>query len=134
MWKVILCDPDKKDYESTNLGMFYTALSRATTLGDDNGLNSAIYFDGTSFKPERFRYLIKSSASDNIFKLAKQRQTWVDHLHSNARKTRQRFQSTLADRDGILSWSATTFSTSLTERIQAYKQANATRKRKHNSI
>lgn len=134
MWKVIICDVDKKEYEKTNLGLFYTALSRATTLGDDNGLNSAIYFEGTHFKPERFRYLTKTPNTDKLFKLAKQRQDWVDHLGSNAKKTLDEFRSGSIDRDHILAWSETSYENSLIQRIDTYKQANAARTKKHNSI
>ena len=48
-----------KKIEGTSLGLFYTATTRATTLGDDDGLNSAIYFSGTRFREERIRGLTK---------------------------------------------------------------------------
>ena len=46
MYEHIICDPHDKSVETTQTGMFYTAVSRGTTLGDNNGLNSAIYFTG----------------------------------------------------------------------------------------
>ena len=39
MYDVIVCDPDEKSFQGTVLGLLYTATSRATTLGDDNGLD-----------------------------------------------------------------------------------------------
>ena len=35
MYQCIVCDPDEKKFEGTSLGLFYTALSRGTTLEDD---------------------------------------------------------------------------------------------------
>ena len=55
----IICDPDKSEVEGRALGLFYTALSRATTLGDDDGLNSANYFTGEDFNEKRIRNLGK---------------------------------------------------------------------------
>ena len=55
----IICDPDKSEVEGRALGLFYTALSQATTLGDDDGLNSAIYFTGEDFNEKRIRNLGK---------------------------------------------------------------------------
>jgi hypothetical protein len=46
MYDCIICDPDMKQSEARATGLFYTALSRATTFGDSEGLNSAIYFMG----------------------------------------------------------------------------------------
>ena len=54
-YEVIICDPDDRKWEGKFMGLFYTALSRATTLGDANGLNSAIYFTGKDFKEDRIR-------------------------------------------------------------------------------
>ena len=48
MFDVIVCNPDESKYEGKFLGLFYTAVSRATTLGDDDGLNSALYFTGAT--------------------------------------------------------------------------------------
>ena len=76
----ITCDPDKKDYEKTALGLFCTAVSRATTLGDDTGLNSAIYFTGDEFGDSRIRRLNCMKHKDTKFVLAQKRENWVAHL------------------------------------------------------
>ena len=47
--QTIICNPDTKAAESRATGLFYTAVSRATTRGDDNGLNSAVYLLDTTF-------------------------------------------------------------------------------------
>ena len=82
----------KKD-EGRSLGLLYTALSRATTLGDENGLNSAIYFQGKDFKPERIFNLYCSKSTGNEYMLAKQRRIWVEHLEKNTVKNKQTKES-----------------------------------------
>ena len=44
-YECLICDPHDSSAEITHLGVFYTAISRATTLGDDDGLNSAFYLE-----------------------------------------------------------------------------------------
>ena len=102
MYQCILCDPDEKKYEGTSLGLFYTAVSRATTLGDENGLNSAIYFMGNHFKEERIRRLTKLKHSDLDFVVAQKRAKWVSYLSQKetltfplVRTTKQNKASTL---------------------------------------
>ena len=63
MYQCIVCDPDKK-FKGTFLGLFYTATSRATSLGNDDGLNSAIYFSGSQVREERIRGLTKFKNSE----------------------------------------------------------------------
>jgi len=71
MHNVIVCDPDEKHFEGTAIGLLYTAVSRATTLSDDDGLNSAIYFDGNCFKANRIRNLIIKENGGGEFEGAK---------------------------------------------------------------
>ena len=66
MFVRIICDPDEKHYEGVAIGLLYTAVSRATTLGDDDGLNSAIYFTGTAFKRSRIANLNKKTILSRI--------------------------------------------------------------------
>lgn len=81
LYQCIICDPDEKKFEGTGaLGLLYTAISRATTLGDDDGLNSAIYFEGKDFRADRVQRLTKLKGSNEDFKDAKKRQRWVDFL------------------------------------------------------
>ena len=82
-YECIVCDPDKKQFEGKNLGLFYTALSRARSLGDPDGLNSAIYFTGTDFNEERFRDLIRRKDSEDMFQVAMKRKRWVQRLEAN---------------------------------------------------
>ena len=50
MFDLLVVDPDEKQCEGSALGLLYTAVSRATTLGEDSSLGSAIYFAGGAFK------------------------------------------------------------------------------------
>jgi hypothetical protein len=87
MYHCIICDPDQKHFEASALGLLYTALSRATTLGDDDGLNSAIYFTGTDFKEERIRNPCNKQGTTKSFEKAKHRATWVKYLTQQTDKT-----------------------------------------------
>lgn len=73
----IVCDPDEKRFEGTSAGLFHTAVSRPTTLGDDDGLGSAIHFTGNAFKEDRIKRLTKLKHSDQDFAIAQKRKTWV---------------------------------------------------------
>ena len=44
--KAIVVDVGSTLFESINPGVLYTALSQASTLGDESLTNSAIYFSG----------------------------------------------------------------------------------------
>ena len=88
MYQCIICDPDEKKIEGTSLGLFYTATSRATTHGDDDGMNSAIYFSGNQFKEERIRGLTKLKTQTKTFIMAKKRQKWLEFLQRRERMSK----------------------------------------------
>ena len=83
MYDVIVCDPDERQHEGKQTGLFYTALSRATTLGDSTGRGSAIYFVGDAFNRDRVKLLTRRS---NMFEFENvmNRRTWVAYLQRNA--------------------------------------------------
>lgn len=83
MFQYIICDPDDHKYEGAFMGLFYTALSRATTLGDHNGIGSAIYFKGGFYKENRFRNIGKMVRSDEDYIPIKKRTNWIAHLQNN---------------------------------------------------
>jgi hypothetical protein len=83
MFSRIVCDPDVKGSEGRATGLFYTAISRATTLGDPNGLNSAIYFTGPNLTRDRIVHLTMKSNTFKQLENVKRRQYWVDILASN---------------------------------------------------
>ena len=87
MFDVIICDPDSGEFESSALGLFYTAISRATTLGDENGLNSAIYFTGEHVTEARIRRIGKKKGSTMEYTRVQERRKWVDYLNKRTTKT-----------------------------------------------
>ena len=83
-YSCIICDPDKNDAEGQALGMLQTAVSRATTLGDDDGLDSAIYFIGDDFIENHIRNLRRTKKSlDEFQNVTNKRKIWVQHLTNN---------------------------------------------------
>ena len=105
MYQCILCDPDEKKFEGTSsLGLLYTAVSRATTLGDTDGLNSAIYFFGSDFKEERIRRLTKYKHSDKDFVMAEKRRIWVDFLKKRERQSKHKFNQIQSRRQYIIDY------------------------------
>ena len=70
----IVCDPDEKKLKENHLVYFYTALSCGTTLGDDEGIDSAVYFIGSQFQEQHIlRSITKLKSSGEDFVLAKKR-------------------------------------------------------------
>lgn len=107
-YECIICDPDEKKFEGTSLGLLYTALSRATTLGDETGLNSAIYFTGGEFKEHRIQRLTKMKGSNQDFKMATKRQKWVNYIKKQESKTKQKIKQTLRNKNKIEEFIETT--------------------------
>ena len=110
MFEVVICDPDEIQFESTNLGLLYTAVSRATTLGDDDGRNSAIYFftkrgDSSDsckdFDGGRIRNIGKCKQGGQDYTRLNNRKQWVKHLSNNTRET----HLSPTDQDRVLEWS-----------------------------
>jgi hypothetical protein len=82
MFQSIICDVHDRTAEKSALGLFYTAISRATTLGDFEGRGSAIYFRGSHYNEHRFCNLAKTKNNRDYNSAAKRRQ-WVHYLKSN---------------------------------------------------
>ena len=98
----IICDPDQKKYEGKALGLFYTAISRATTLGDKMGLNSAIYFTGDFFDESRIQRLTHCKDSNIMFKSAVKRHHWVTYLQDKEILCKRQVQKIIARKRTIL--------------------------------
>lgn len=124
MYDVLVCDPDDKQYEGNALGLLYTAISRATTLGNADGLNSAIYFTGSAFKASRIRNLTHKDDGKE-FELSKKRRYWVRHIKQQTTATSIKYAGVLSQRDSLLTWASNTKSSYdiLYNRIDTYKQA-----------
>jgi hypothetical protein len=98
---VIICDPDKQFVEGRATGFFYTMLSRATTFGDDDGLNSAIYFTGSDLTRDQIQRLtLKTNTNVTLVNVARQT-TWVSHLERKIVDTSSITDKMLAD---LIKW------------------------------
>ena len=84
VFQTIICDPDGKSAEARATGLLYTALSRATTLGDDSGLGSAIYFIGPDLTHERVQRINYKTGTNVLLVNVERRSSWVQRLESNA--------------------------------------------------
>jgi hypothetical protein len=82
----IIVDPGTKQFEGHNPGLFYTALSRITTMGDPaDKSTSAIFFTGSNMTSSRIMNITKGS-HNKFFKTVLKRDKWVRrfHLHSSS--------------------------------------------------
>jgi hypothetical protein len=80
---IIIWDPDKQMVEGRATGFFYTMLSRATTFGDEDDLNSAIYFIGSDLNCDRIQKLTLKTNTDVPLVNVARRSAWVSHLEQN---------------------------------------------------
>ena len=107
--KRIICDPGTRQFEGQNVGLFYTILSRATTLGDNDSCsdkdkfkNSAIYFIGSNMNKSRITNITKQQNGEKYSNVLK-RERWVRYL-----KEHETFctlpQSTIQD---LFDWAST---------------------------
>lgn len=123
MHEVLVCDPDEKSFEASALGLLYTATSRGTTLGDDDGRNSAVYFTGAAMKPERIRRLtFKPGKPNEEFELAKKRRYWNNYLQARKLRMRTRINEVMVRSKSLFTWAHNTTFTydDLYHRIQLY--------------
>lgn len=131
MFDVIVCDPDDNVYEGTNLGLLYTAISRATTLGNEDGTGSAIYFTGEAIlKKERISRIAMCKESANHFKRVYYRRRWCAHIKKNTKKcgmSLSRIQQLLKWVNNTKEWDTTKPEkyTRFQTRIDDYKRAKA---------
>lgn len=131
MFDVIVCDPDENVSESTNLGLLYTALSRATTLGNPDGTGSAIYFTGEAIKKkERINRLAMYKDSVYHYKRVYDRRKWCAFIKHNTKPcslTKDEIQTTLQWASTTKDWESTSLSKyrKLQQRFNDYKLAKS---------
>lgn len=106
-----------------------TSISRATTLGDEQGNNSAMYFTGEHYSESRIRNLGKRKQSDQVCERASQRAAWVNHLQHHKYET-----PTAETIRAIQHWSTTTQFTleELECRISQYTSSKQNKRKKTN--
>ena len=89
--KVIVVDVGTTKFEGINPGLLYTALSRASTLGDDIK-SSAIYFSGPLTYDRLMNVKYKrhcNRQTTEIYEKVKMRDKWIQHLNENKEKTKK---------------------------------------------
>ena len=124
----IICDPDVKASEARNTGLMYTAVSRGTTLGDEDGKNSSIYFDGPNLSLERIQGITKKTGSKEEYKNVIRRRNWVQHLMQNIVPLQGMHESEI---QAILSWSKKKFSyEELYQRTNLYTAGSKPKKKR----
>lgn len=100
----IVCDPDKSEVEGRAVGLFYTAISRATTFGAANGLGSAIYFTGKNYNETRIRMIGKKKHTNEEMVNVQRRRIWVERIQLFTKKNILSAQQT----ETISNWMTTT--------------------------
>ncbi len=100
----LICDPGTKTFEGMNPGLFYTILSRITTLGStDDKMSSAIYFTGENMKPDRILNISKG-VNNHEFKRVMLRNKWVRHLNQHIHTSGMSY----AQKMNSITWSKST--------------------------
>jgi hypothetical protein len=78
----IICDPGTRQFEGVCPGLFYTVLTRATTLGEEGDhLSSALYFRSKNMNKDRITDITRGIKGE-YFKVT-QRKKWVAYLEAN---------------------------------------------------
>ena len=102
----IICDVGSTKFESQNIGLFYTALSRATTIGsiENKRIDSAIYFTQSL---DQLRLEKLTTKSDNTeYEMIRKRNSWIKLLLEN--KDKQYTDVSNENIDSIFDWAMTT--------------------------
>jgi hypothetical protein len=82
----IVINIGSRKFEGQNPGLTYTALSRATSLGNPNDVTtSSLFFEGIDITPERFINIATSNISHKLYKSVHLRNIWVQKLKKNRR-------------------------------------------------
>lgn len=118
---VIICDPDVRQAEGRATGFFYTLISRATTFGDETGLNSAIYFTGPNLTKDRIQNLTVKTNSNTTLINVQRRNAWVQHLENHLITSK----ATEQQMDDLFAWTKTPIPyDALYKRTQQYIACN----------
>ena len=101
----IICDPGTRRFESQCVGLFYTLLSRITSLGnDDDKFSSAIYFIGDNMTPERILDITHNKKGE-LYHNAFLRNRFVTYLKAHMHTS----WLTTTQKERILKWAETKY-------------------------
>jgi hypothetical protein len=94
-------EPGDRKFEGNYVGLFYTAMSRATTIGNmGDRMGSAVYFDSPHFSKERFTNLTRQK-NGQMYHKALLRQIWVRFMKE---KNKNRKQYTKEEMKKLFHW------------------------------
>jgi len=101
--KRIICDVGTAKFESQNIGLFYTALSRATTIGtkENNRNDSAIFFTESLDKTRLDRLTTKVDNTE--YDLVKRRNAWMQRI--STKKYNDNFDKN--EKQQLIEWAGT---------------------------
>lgn len=122
IFPLIICHPGTRKFEGNAPGTLYVAVSRATTLGDEHGLNSALYFQPRSIPKERIKDIKYKTNKSELYERVKWREQWVQRIKNNTKSG----TLTEFEQQALIDWSTTTRITKqrLGEQIQSYTDNN----------
>jgi len=104
IFKYLIVDPGNKLREANCPGLLYTAVSRATTLGNKHGKGSALYFlQGTVNRDKFTKITFKLDGTPYV--RVKERTDWLDSM-SIGRANRTAKAMSLAQEQEVLDWSS----------------------------
>jgi len=99
----LVCDPGTRKFEGNCIGLFYTLLSRVTTLGDPvDKFSSAIYFTGTNMNTQRVLNITRNEKGQ-MYAMTQRRQLYVKYLQQHEHNTNM----STNDQNEILEWTKT---------------------------
>ena len=85
----VICDPGTRQFEGVCPGLFYTVLTRATTLGEEGDhLSSALYFQSKNMNKDRITNITRGTKGYEYSKVT-QRKKWVEYLEENEKKGKE---------------------------------------------
>ena len=99
----IVANPGTRQFESTTNGLFYTLLSRVTTIGDMKDLTtSAIFFIGDNMNSDRIKKINRKKSGTGHGKYYE----YVKHLHRQVKNLDQNAmaEASQKDIDSIMEW------------------------------
>jgi hypothetical protein len=101
----IVLEPGDRKFEGNNVGLFYTAMSWAATIGNmGDRMSSAVYFDSPHFSKERFTNLTRQK-NRQMYHRALLRQNWVRFMKE---KNKNRKKYTKEEMKKLFHWITTT--------------------------
>lgn len=116
MFQCVVCDPGDRTREGNCPGLLYMCMSRATTFGDADGLNSAFYFNDQYEDTKSKAKLDESRVLRTTYKCGSfveydavvKRNKWVEYLE-NGQDNRDKVMAdmTREERQDVVHWAET---------------------------